>query len=222
MNNREKIAWKIAQDLQDGEFVSFGHGIPYLIGKYIDPKKKIYIQIEPGVVCFGLGTPAEPGDYEMRDSMNRFVTDNVGGSFFDTVSSFCMIRGNHLDKTIMGAYQADSHGNFANWKLPSEPASGIGGAMDLAAGAKQVILAMETTAKNGSPKLVERCDYPLTGAGVVSKIYTEAGVFEIDAESGFMLKEKFADCILDEIRQRIGIGFAVSKDLKEIFYSGLE
>lgn len=219
MSNRERIAWKIAQDLQEGEFVSFGHGIPYAVGKYIDSHKRIYIQIEPGVVCFGLGTPAEPGDYEMRDSMNRFVTDNVGGSFFDTVSSFCMIRGKHLDKTVMGAYQADSHGNFANWKLPSEPASGIGGAMDLAAGAKQVILAMETTTKQGDPKLVENCDYPLTGIGVVSKIYTEVGVFEVDPVKGFLLTEKFADCGINEIRKKIGAPFRVSGHLKDIFYS---
>ncbi len=219
MSNRERIAWKIAQDLQEGEFVSFGHGIPYAVGKYIDSHKRIYIQIEPGVVCFGLGTPAEPGDYEMRDSMNRFVTDNVGGSFFDTVSSFCMIRGKHLDKTIMGAYQADSHGNFANWKLPSEPASGIGGAMDLAAGAKQVILAMEMTTKDGTPKLVENCDYPLTGIGVVSRIYTEVGVFEVDPNQGFILTEKFADCTISEIREKTGSSFRVSGHLKDIFYS---
>lgn len=216
MTARDKIAWKIAQDLKEGEFVSLGHGIPYLVGKYISPDSMIFIQNEPGVVCFGPGTPAKPGDYEMRDSMNRFVTDNIGGSFFDTAASFCMIRGKHLDKSIMGAYQVDAKGNFSNWKLPGKPANGIGGAMDLAVGAKQVIVAMETTTKDGKPKLVDECSYPVTGRNVVSKIYTEVGVFEIHKERGFVLTEIFPECSCQEITDKVGAHVTISEQIKKI------
>ncbi|MCC8082522.1 MAG: succinyl-CoA--3-ketoacid-CoA transferase [Lachnospiraceae bacterium] len=172
MDNRERIAWKIAQDLKDGEFVSFGHGIPYGVGKYLTPDRHICIQIESGIIALGPGTPAPPGEYELRDSTNQFVTDNIGGSYFDTVFSFQMIRGGHLDKSIMGAYEADCNGNFANWRLPGRPASGIGGAMDLAVGARQVILAMESRRKDGVSKLVENCTCPLTArGGSIQNIY---------------------------------------------------
>lgn len=215
MNQRERIAWKIAQDLKDGEFISLGHGIPYLTGKYIPEEYRLYIQIESGVICFGEGTPADPGDYEMRDSVNHFVKDNVGGSFFDSAFSFQMIRGKHLDKSIMGAFQADCHGNFANWRLPGLPANGIGGAMDLAVGAKNVIIAMESTAKDGSSKLVENCDYPLTARQAVSKVYTEFGVLEVK-EHSFVLTEYFQDYDIEQIINRIDAPCKVSSNVKII------
>lgn len=212
MKARDRIAWKIAQDLQDGEFVSFGHGIPYGVGKYINPNQHIFIQIEAGLVCFGPGTPAPPGEYEMRDSTNRFVSDNAGGSFFDTVFSFQMIRGGHLDKTFMGAYQADCHGNFANWKLPGKPANGIGGAMDLAVGTRQVILAMESLNKKGESKLVERCTYPVTAVAAVSKIYTEFGVLSIKDHT-FVLEEIFDDHTVEQALAKIAGSCQVSENL---------
>ncbi len=212
---RERIAWKIAQDLRDGEFVSFGHGIPYSVGKYIDSNRNISIQIEPGIVCWGMGTPAPPGEYEMRDSTNRFVTDNHGGAFFDTTFSFQMIRGGHLDKSFMGAYQVDCSGSFANWKLPGRPASGIGGAMDLAVGAKQIILAMISRDDSGTSKLVEECTYPVTARKVVSKIYTEFGVVTIK-NGTFVVEELFDDITVSEALYRIEGPSQVADDLKSI------
>ncbi|MBQ8664101.1 MAG: hypothetical protein IJ471_09630 [Eubacterium sp.] len=215
MNDRERIAWKIAQDLTDGEFVSFGHGIPYLVGKYIPREYQIYIQIESGVVCFGEGTPADLGDYEMRDSVNHFVKDNVGGSFFDCMLSFQMIRGKHLDKSVMGAFQVDCQGNFANWRLPGCPANGIGGAMDLAIGAKEIIIAMESALKDGTSKLVELCDYPITGRNVVSKVYTEFGVLQIK-DGKFILIEHFSDYPAEQIIDMINGPCEIAPGLKRI------
>ncbi|MCD7922840.1 MAG: succinyl-CoA--3-ketoacid-CoA transferase [Clostridiales bacterium] len=219
-DDRERIARKIAQDLRDGEFVSFGHGIPYEVGKYLTPDKHICIQIESGIICLGPGTPAPPGEYELRDSTNRFVTDNVGGSFFDTVFSFQMIRGGHLDKSIMGAYQADCGGSFANWKLSGRPASGIGGAMDLAVGARQVILAMESRRKDGASKLVERYTYPLTAKEVVSRIYTEFGVLGIKDHT-FILEELFEDYTVDRALERISAPTRVLESLRVICVNAL-
>ena len=215
MNHRERIAWKIAQDLKDGEFVSLGHGIPYLTGKYIPEDYRLYIQIESGVVCFGEGTPADPGDYEMRDSVNHFVKDNIGGSFFDSTFSFQMIRGKHLDKSVMGAFQVDCHGSFANWRLPGQPANGIGGAMDLAVGAKEVIIAMESTLKDGSSKLVENCSYPLTARRAVSKVYTEFGVLEV-RDNSFLLVEYFSDHSVEQIIRMIDAPCRVAEHVAEI------
>ena len=216
MTNRERIARKIAQDMREGEFVNFGHGIPYSVGQYIDPDLKLFIQNEPGVVCFGMGTPADPGDYEMRDSVNRFVKDNVGGSFIDTASSFAMIRGGHVDKTVLGALQVDQHANIANWMTPGKPASGIGGAMDLCVGAGQVIVAMEMRTKTGAPKLLRDCTYPLTAAGVVTKVYTEMGVFTVSPEEGFVLIEKFSDYSVEDIQAAADAPIHIAEDVQEI------
>ncbi len=212
---RERIAWKIAQDLREGEVVSFGHGIPYLVGKYIAPDLRVFIQIESGIVCMGPGTPAPPGEYEMRDSTNRFVTDNEGGAFFDTVFSFQMIRGGHLDKSIMGAFQVDCAGSFANWKLPGQAPCGIGGAMDLAEGAREVILAMVSVSEDGSSKLLDRCSYPVTARNVVSKIYTEFGVIHIKNNT-FVLEELFDDFTVDAAMARMKGRTQVAENLKII------
>ena len=217
MDNRARIARKIAQDIEDGEFVNFGHGIPYSVPQYIDAGKTVFMENEPGVVCFGAGVPADPGDYECRDAMNNCVKELPGGGcFFDTAASFAMIRGGHIDKTVLGALQVDENANIANWAVPGRPVTGIGGAMDLCAGARQVIAAMESLTKDGKPRLKKSCDYPLTGVGVVTRVYTEMAVFDVQPGKGFTLIEKFPDYTLEEIRRRVEAEFTVSPDLKEI------
>ena len=216
MTNRERIARKIAQDIQDGEFVNFGHGIPYSVPQYIDSSKTVFMENEPGVVCYGNGTPADPGDFDCRNAMNKCVKELPGACFFDTASSFAMIRGGHIDKTVLGALQVDEKANIANWAVPGKPVSGIGGAMDLCAGARQVIAAMEARSKDGKPKIMKLCDYPLTGVGVVTQVYTEMGVFSVDPVKGFTLVEKFPDYTVEEIRQYVEVEFAVSPSLCDI------
>lgn len=216
MSNRERIARKVAQDMREGEFVNFGHGIPYSVGNYIDPALTLFIQNEPGIVCFGKGTPASPGEYDMRDSVNALVSELPGASFFDTTSSFAMIRGGHIDKTVLGALQVDRHANIANWMTPGKPAAGIGGAMDLCAGCPEVHIAMESTTKDGNAKLVDTCDYPLTAVGKATKVYTEFGVLAVNPTDGFTLVEKFPDYTLEDIEKCMGTPFAVASDLRPI------
>jgi acetate CoA/acetoacetate CoA-transferase beta subunit len=216
MVNRERIARKVAQDIEDGEFVNFGHGIPYSVAEFIDPRKKIFIQNEPGVVCFGPGAPPQKYNYDMLDSGNRFISDLPGGAFMDTVTSFAMIRGGHIGKTVLGALQVDEDANVANWATPGKPATGIGGAMDLCAGCPATFIAMESTTKDGEPKLLKKCTYPLTAAGKVTKVYTEFGVMAVKRGEGFCLIEKFPDYDVGDIRKIVAADFTISTDLKEI------
>ncbi|MBQ9980388.1 MAG: succinyl-CoA--3-ketoacid-CoA transferase [Oscillospiraceae bacterium] len=216
ISNRERIALKVAQDIKDGEFVNFGHGIPYSVPPLIDKSKKVFFQNEPGVVCFGTYAPAEKGVYEMLDASNSYVCELPQGAFMSTSASFAMIRGGHVSKTVLGALQVDSHANIANWKTPGKPASGIGGAMDLCAGCPQVLVAMESTAKDGTPKMVETCTYPLTAAGRVTMVYTELGVFTVNPTEGFTLIERFPDYTVEEIIAKVAAPVKVSPDLKVI------
>lgn len=216
MNNRERIARKVAQDMREGEFVNFGHGIPYSVGNYINPSLTLFIQNEPGVVCFGKGAPAAPGEYDMRDSVNAMVSELPGASFVDTASSFAMIRGGHIGKTVLGALQVDRHANIANWMTPGKPAAGIGGAMDLCAGCLEVLIAMESTTKDGGAKLVDTCDYPLTAVGKATKVYTEFGILQVNPTDGFTLVEIFPDYTIGDIEKRMGTGFKVAEDLQTI------
>jgi acetate CoA/acetoacetate CoA-transferase beta subunit len=216
ISNRERIARKVALDIKSGEFVNFGHGIPYSVPAYIDGSKKVFFQNEPGVVCFGAYAKAEPGVFEMLDAANSYVRELPGGAFFDTPSSFAMIRGGHIDKTVLGALQVDSHANIANWMVPGKPPSGIGGAMDLCAGCPQVIVAMESASRDGSPKMLENCTYPLTAAGKVTMVYTELGVFRLDPANGFTLVERFPDYTISEIKNRVAAEVTVSPDVRLI------
>ncbi|MBQ9980385.1 MAG: succinyl-CoA--3-ketoacid-CoA transferase [Oscillospiraceae bacterium] len=216
ISNRERIARKVALDIQDGEFVNFGFGIPYSIPPYFDKSKKIFFQNEPGVVCFGTHTPAENGYYEMLDAANRYVCELARGAFMDTPTSFAMIRGGHIGKTVLGALQVDSHANIANWKTPGMPATAIGGAMDLCAGCPQVLVTMESTTKTGAPKMVETCSYPLTAVGRVTMVYTELGVFTVNPKDGFTLIERFPDYSVDQILAKVDAPVAISPDLKII------
>jgi 3-oxoacid CoA-transferase B subunit len=213
MINRERIARKIAQDIRDGDFVNFGHGIPYSVTKFIDPVKKVYFQNECGLIGFGLGPPAAFGQYDLLDTSNSLVSDLPGGAYLsDIVASFAMIRGGHIDKTVLGALQVDAHANIANWKIPGKPAMGMGGAMDLCAGCREVWVAMESTTKDGNPRLLKQCDYPLTACGTVTRVYTEFGVLTVKPEEGFTLIEIFPDYDVETVRGLIEPELRVDRD----------
>lgn len=178
--NRNEMAQRLARDIAPGSYVNIGIGMPELVAGYLDPEQEIILQSENGIL--GMGPLAEPGqeDTELVNAGKKPVTLLTGGAFFDHLYSFAMMRGGHLDLCIMGGMQVSEQGDLANWNLgrPGEPPA-VGGAMDLAVGAKRVFILMEHNAKDGTPKLVKRCTLPLTGLGVVSRIYTDLAVLEV-------------------------------------------
>jgi len=216
MDNKERIARKIAFDIEDGVFINFGHGIPFSVPQYIAQDKKVLVENEAGIVSFGVGKPAPKGVYDYLDVSNSFVSELPTGAYLlDSVNSFAMIRGGHVDITVLGAMQVDEHASIANWKVPGKPASGIGGAMDLCAGCKEVWAAMESTTKDGDPKLVKDCSYPLTAKGKVTRVYTEFGLVLVNPEDGFRLIEIFTDYTQEDIRELVGAEIKIDDGLRQ-------
>jgi acetate CoA/acetoacetate CoA-transferase beta subunit len=212
MDKKNFIARRVAQELKDGDLVNLGIGLPTLVANHIPDDIQVIFQAENGIV--GVGPAAEPG-YEDKDVFNAggaYVTVKPGAAFVDSATSFSIIRGGHVDVTVLGALQVDEKGNLASWLVPGKKVNGVGGAMDLVTGAKQVIVAMEHTAK-GSHKILKDCTFPLTGAGVVKKIITEMGVMEI-TKDGIVLREIAGDVTLDEIRAATGADLIIPDDMK--------
>jgi acetate CoA/acetoacetate CoA-transferase beta subunit len=187
MDAKEFIARRVAKELKDGDVVNLGIGLPTLVANYVPDGVSITLQAEHGIL--GAGGAANPGeeDPEIINAGGFPITVMPGASFFDSATSFAIIRGGHVDVTILGALQVDSKGNIANWMVPGKRVPGMGGAMDLVVGAKEVIVAMEHTVK-GAPKIMKECSYPLTAVGVVKKIITELGVMDVTPE-GIVLAE---------------------------------
>lgn len=212
---RETIARRAARELKDGDVVNLGIGIPTLIPNYLDKGVKITVHSENGIL--GMGAKPEQGkeDPEVTDAGGAFTTVNAGGALFDSATSFGYIRGGHIDATVLGALQTDIEGNLANWSIPGKKTPGMGGAMDLVASAKKVILAMEHTA-SGKPKIVEKCTLPLTGARVVDLIITEMGVIEVTPE-GLVLVEYNPAFTVEEIKNATSAPLKISSELKEMF-----
>src|SRR5881227_778099 len=186
---REQIAQRTALELPDGGYVNLGWGIPNLIADYLPKEITVYFHSENGIL--GMGRRAKPGeeDYDLVDAMKVPVTLIPGASFFNQADAHLMTRGGHLDVAVLGGFQVSEKGNLANWKIPGAKGSGgIGGAMDIAAGAKTLIVCMEHTTKKGLPKIVEECSYPLTGLSCVDCIVTDLAVIDV-RERGLTLRE---------------------------------
>ncbi len=211
MEAKEIIARRVAKELKDGDIVNLGFGIPTLVSNYIPKGVRVIFQGENGILGIGEENKENP-DYEITNAGNTPVKTLPFSSFFDTFLSFTMIRGGHIDVTVLGGIQVDEDGNLANWIIPGKMIAGIGGAMDLATGSKKLIVAMEHTAK-GEPKILKKCTYPLTAKKKVNLIVTELSVIEV-TKDGLLLKEISPFTTVEEVLSKTEAKLIVPKELK--------
>lgn len=211
--NRDQIAQRIAREVEDGFTVNLGIGIPTLVANYIPSQKTVMLQSENGLLGMGAFPFEKDLDADLINAGKQTVTAVPGSSFFSSVDSFAMIRGGHIDLTVLGAMEVDVHGNIANWMVPGKMVKGMGGAMDLVAGAKQVIVAMQHTDKDGNSKLKNECSLPLTGVRCIKKVVTDLGYFEIK-DGAFILKEYASDTSLDFIKNSTEGKLFIDPDVK--------
>lgn len=212
---RELIAKRVAQEFRGGEVVNLGIGTPTLVANYITSEMNITLHSENGFL--GLGPAALPGQ-ELPDLINaggQPVTVVQGASFFDTAMSFTIIRGGHIDVTVLGALEVDEEGSLANWWIPAKGGPGMGGGMDLVTGAKRVIVAMEHTRKDGAPKIVPRCTMPITAKGEVDLIVTDMAVIEVTRE-GLVLKEVAPGLTVSDVIANTGARLIAPDDVREM------
>jgi acetate CoA/acetoacetate CoA-transferase beta subunit len=215
MDAKEIIARRVAREFKDGDVVNLGIGLPTLVPNYIDESVEIILHSENGFTGIGPAPDDDQVDPYLVNAGGMPVTIIPGGVFFDSAMSFAIIRGGHLDATVLGALQVDEEGNLANWMIPGKLVPGMGGAMDLVGGAKKVIVAMTHTAK-GEVKILKKCTLPLTGAKKVSKIITEMGVLEVVPE-GLMLMEYNPTYTVDAIQAATEATLIISDHLKPMF-----
>jgi len=212
LEKREIIARRVAKEFKDGDVVNLGIGIPTLVANYIPSEINIYLQSENGILGLGPVPNEEDRDDDVLDAGGKHISTTKGASFFDSAYSFSLIRGGHIDITVLGALEVDQEGNLANWMIPGKKVPGMGGAMDLVVGAKRVIVAMEHTGK-GQPKILKKCKLPLTAKAEVDLIITELCVLEV-TKDGLVLKEINKSTTIEEIKSLTEADLIISNDVK--------
>jgi 3-oxoacid CoA-transferase B subunit len=207
---REQLAERAARELRDGFYVNLGIGIPTLVGNYIRPEMKVVLQSENGMLGMGPFPYEGEEDPDLINAGKQTITQLPISSYFSSADSFGMIRGGHIDLSILGGMEVSESGDLANWMVPGKMVKGMGGAMDLVAGVKRVVVVMEHTSKDGAPKFKPRCELPLTGANVVDMLITDLAVFERpDRKSTFKLIERAPGVTVDEIKAKTPAKFAL-------------
>jgi 3-oxoadipate CoA-transferase, beta subunit len=198
-----QIAWRAAQDIEDGAYVNLGIGFPEMVARYQPPGREAIFHTENGILNFGEPPPEGEEDWNLINAGKKAVTLKPGASFFHHADSFAMVRGGHLDVAILGAYQVAENGDLANWRVGSKGVPAVGGAMDLVHGAKQVFVITEHVTKDGKPKLVEACTFPLTGVGCITRVYTSHAVIDI-RNKHFVVREKLGAMTMEELQAMTG------------------
>jgi acetate CoA/acetoacetate CoA-transferase beta subunit len=214
MEDKDIIAQRVAQEIKPEMLVNLGIGLPSIVANFLPKDVHVFFQAENGVVGLGPRPPEGMEDEDLTDAGGGFVTAMPGAASIDSAMSFALIRGGHLDMTVLGGLQVDERGYLANWMVPGKMVPGMGGAMDLVAGAKSVIVAMVHTAK-GAPKIVERCTLPLTATRRVTLIVTEMAVIK-PTEAGLVLKERGPGCTVDDIVKATGAKLIIEGDVPEM------
>lgn len=213
--NREQIAQRIAKELKDGMYVNLGIGVPTLVANFVPEDIEIELQSENGMLGIGPFPTEADVDPDLINAGKQTVTLRTGGSFFDSALSFGMIRAGKVDLTVLGAMEVSDQGDIANWKVPGKMVKGMGGAMDLVAAAKNIIVAMMHTDKEGNSKLLPECTLPITGLKCVKRVVTDLGYFEITPE-GFLLKEYAPGVTVEEIKAKTAGRLVIADDVKEM------
>ncbi len=210
-----QIAWRAAQDIKDGSYVNLGIGFPEMIAKFQPDSREIIYHTENGILGFGDTPPAGDEDWDLINAGKKAVTLNPGAAFFNHADSFAMVRGGHLDLAVLGAYQVAQNGDLANWSTGKGGIPGVGGAMDLVHGAREIAVVTDHVTKTGSAKLVDQCTLPLTGVGCVTKVYTSLAVIDI-RDSRFVVREKLPTLSFDDLQAVTGATLHVNDAIQDL------